>query len=342
MHVDDASPRYARDVNEAARHLLAGGLVAFPTETVYGLGADASQPAAVARIFEVKRRPKDHPLIVHLARIDDVERWSASFPPFAQRLADLFWPGPLTLVLPRASHVSDAVTGGRGTVALRMPAHPSALALIERLRTERGDALGGVAAPSANRFGAVSPTTAAHVVSDLAGEDVLVLDGGPCEIGLESTIVDSSSPAGPAILRVGGLPRETIEEALGASVPLATEGAARAPGMLAAHYAPRARVLTTTAPALQATVASARARAHRVGLWSTREVDGAERYVPRPRDEREAARTLYATLRSFDEAGCDVVVVELPDAKGLSAAIVDRLVRASRAVSAEQTERPRA
>jgi L-threonylcarbamoyladenylate synthase len=323
------------DVEAGAEALARGGLVAFPTETVYGLGADASQPEAVARIFAVKGRPPTHPLIVHLASAADLDAWARAVPPFARRLADLFMPGPLTLILPRAEHVSDVVTGGRDTVGLRVPAHPLALALIRGLSRRSGRAA-GVAAPSANRFGSVSPTTADHVRADLAGEDVALLDGGPCSVGVESTIVDCASPESPCILRLGGLPREELEAALGAPVPLATEGPARAPGMLAAHYAPRARVIATSREHLAEVCAAERARGARVASLGSRICEGAEVCVVTGDDDRSLARTLYATLRELDARGVDVIVVELPEARGLGAAIADRLRRAARAGQAEE------
>jgi L-threonylcarbamoyladenylate synthase len=323
------------DVARAAASLARGGLVAFPTETVYGLGADASQPQAVAKIFAVKGRPTSHPLIVHLATVEGLARWARTIPPFAQRLADVLMPGPLTLILPRAAHVSDAVTGGRDTVGLRVPAHPMARALIEALETLRPSAdagpCAGLAAPSANRFGSVSPTTAAHVHEDLAGEDVAVLDGGPCEVGLESTIVDCASDGGPAILRVGGVPRETIEDVLGASVPLATEGPSRAPGMMAAHYAPRARVVVATEPVFVDEVARAMATGRRVASLGPPTGLGVAIERVTPADPREHARSLYATLRALDAEGAEIIVVALPPAHGLGLAIADRLTRASRA-----------
>jgi L-threonylcarbamoyladenylate synthase len=318
------------EVEVGAEQLAEGGLVVFPTETVYGLGADASQPDAVKRIFAVKGRPTDHPLIVHLASPAHLEAWAREVPPFARRLADLFMPGPLTLILPRAMHVSDAVTGGRDTVGLRVPAHAVALALIEALSRRTGRAA-GIAAPSANRFGSVSPTTAEHVRADLAGEDVGLIEGGPCTIGVESTIVDCASGGGATILRVGGLPREALEAALDAPVPLATDGPSRAPGMLAAHYAPRARVIARAPDELAEACRAARARGERVAAWSTAAPGEVDVHVPAPRDDGERARTLYATLRALDARGIDTIVVELPEPRGLGAAIADRLERAARA-----------
>jgi L-threonylcarbamoyladenylate synthase len=326
---------YAVDIARASTVLARGGLVAFPTETVYGLGADASQPEAVAKIFAVKGRPSSHPLIVHLATVVGLSDWARSIPPFAQRLADVLMPGPLTLILPRAAHVSDAVTGGRDTVGLRVPAHPMARALLEALETLRPGADGGlragIAAPSANRFGSVSPTSAEHVHGDLAGEDVAVLDGGPCEVGLESTIVDCASEHGPSILRVGGVTREAIEDVLGASVPLATDGPSRAPGMMAAHYAPRARVIVADESFFADEVARALATGRRVAsLGPATGLAGAMERIA-PKEPREHARALYATLRALDAEGAEVIVVALPSAHGLGLAVADRLTRASRA-----------
>ena len=323
------------DVARAATVLAHGGLVALPTETVYGLGADASQPDAVGRIFAVKGRPTSHPLIVHLASVEAMSTWARTIPPFARRLADVLMPGPLTLILPRATHVSDAVTGGRDTVGLRVPAHPMARALVEALETLRGPLArperAGIAAPSANRFGSVSPTTAEHVHHDLAGEDVAVLDGGPCEIGLESTIVDCASEGGPAILRVGGVARETIEDVLGAPVAIATEGPSRAPGMMTAHYAPRARVIVAAEAVFAEEVARASATGRRVAsIGPARGLGAALERTTSP-DPRERARTLYATLRELDAEGAEIIVVALPPAHGLGLAIADRLTRASRA-----------
>jgi len=221
------------DVERAAATIRAGGLVAIPTETVYGLAADATNPEAVRRIFEVKGRPADHPLIVHLAAADQLDAWAATVPIAARVLIDAGWPGPLTVIVPRASAVHDVVTGGLDTVALRVPAHPMALELLERVTV-------GLAAPSANRFGAVSPTTAEHVLGDLGdrldpARDV-ILDGGACPIGVESTIVDCA--AVPAqILRAGGVPVEDVRRLLAGGVADAS-GPSRASGMLASHYAP--------------------------------------------------------------------------------------------------------
>lgn len=312
------------DVETAASLLRAGALVAIPTETVYGLGADAEQPAAVARIFAAKGRPSSHPLIVHLPSADALdEGWAAEVPPAARRLADVLWPGPLTLILRRGPRALDAVTGGLSTVGLRVPAHPLARALLERFG-------GGIAAPSANRFGSVSPTTAEHVHRDLGDRIDAVLDGGPCEIGIESTIVDVSTGV-PRILRPGAITREMLEEILGAPVLAAGEDAPRAPGMLASHYAPRAKVHAVAGDELEARARALVAQHGRIALLAPRELaiamPGLE-VIEVPADPAERARTLYASLRAIDERGLEHAIVVLPEERGLGVAIADRLKKA--------------
>ncbi|TNF37501.1 MAG: threonylcarbamoyl-AMP synthase, partial [Deltaproteobacteria bacterium] len=221
-------------VAEAVKVLERGGLVAVPTETVYGLAADASQPEAVLRIFLAKGRPADHPLIVHLPGASALSRWAAEVPPAAVALADAFWPGPLTMILPKADWVDPCVTGGRDSIGLRVPSHPMTLALLRAFD-------GGLAAPSANRFGHVSPTTAEHVREDLGDRVDLILDGGPCPVGIESTIIDLSEDV-PAILRLGAVTRDDLSEVLGRDVRVALDGPVKAPGQLASHYAPCAEV----------------------------------------------------------------------------------------------------
>lgn len=290
------------DADEAARILRAGGIVAVPTETVYGLAAVASDPVAVRRVFAAKGRPVDHPLIVHLASAADLGDWAATVPPAAAALAAAFWPGPLTLVLPRQAGVPDEVTGGLDTVGLRVPAHPLTRALIA--------ATGGLAAPSANRFGRVSPTEAAHVSAEL-GPALPVLDGGPCAVGVESTIVDLAGPA-PALLRPGGVPVEAIEAVLGA--PLGV-GVRRAPGGLPSHYAPRTALLLSSD--VEADAAAARARGLRVAV------------LPAPSDPAQHARGLYAALRALDAEGVDLLVAGVAAEAGLGRAVNDRLRRAA-------------
>ncbi|HEX5828377.1 MAG TPA: L-threonylcarbamoyladenylate synthase [Candidatus Limnocylindrales bacterium] len=312
-------------IDEAVAILRAGGLVAFPTETVYGLGADAANPAAVARIFAAKGRPADHPLIVHLAGAGGIDAWAVDVPPLARALAAACWPGPLTLVLRRAPHVPDAVTGGLPTVGLRVPAHPVALALLRAFA-------GGIAAPSANRFGTVSPTTAEHVRASLGDAVDLVLDGGPATVGVESTIVDLSGDD-PAILRPGGLPRERLEAIAGVRLPVrgtVEDAGVRAPGMLASHYAPDARLLLVRPEEQAARAAALRDRGEVVGVLAfpgSPAVEGAVR-VDLGADEEEAARRLYAAIRQLD-ATCDVILAWPPEERGLGLAIADRLRRAA-------------
>jgi L-threonylcarbamoyladenylate synthase len=308
-------------VAEAARILRAGGLVAFPTETVYGLGADASSATAVGSIFAAKGRPAGHPLIVHLGSIDVVDQWAAHLDSRARLLAERFWPGPLTLVVPRAGQVPDIVTGGRPTVGLRVPDHPVALELLQAFG-------GGVAAPSANRFGHVSPTTPQHVLRDLAGRIDLVVDGGPCSVGLESTIVEVLD--GPVtLLRPGGLSVERLEEALGEPVADGRQGDSRAPGMLESHYAPAATVEVTDRDAVQHRIAELGSRP--IGVLSAGRVEvpaGVFRWQLPP-DADGFANRLYAVLREADVMGVEHVLVVPPGEGSLSSAIVDRLHKAS-------------
>lgn len=307
------------ELDEAVARLARGELVAIPTETVYGLAARADDAKAVAAIFEAKGRPTGHPLIVHLGEGGALEAWARELTPSARRLADVLWPGPLTLVVRRSARALDQVTGGLDTVALRVPRHPLAREVIRRVGAP-------LAAPSANVFGHVSPTTAMHVLTEPFARDVAVLDGGPCEIGLESTIVDVTGVV-PVLLRPGGVPRETIEEILGAEIADGREGPARAPGMLAAHYAPRARVVAVRDRAeAEALVAAATGMVAWIGAAP---IDSAL-FVAAAADPAARARELYASLRALDARGVSMVVVELPAETGLGLAIADRLRRASR------------
>ena len=290
----------AADLAKAVSLLQRGDLVAFPTETVYGLGADARSPAAVRKIFKAKGRPADHPLIVHLADGDDLLDWGQPNTA-ALALADAFWPGPLTLVMRRQPTVTDVVTGGRNTVGVRVPRHPVAQALLR----DSGCAVG---APSANRFGRVSPTRAAHVLEELP--EVFVLDGGPCAVGVESTIVDVSAEH-PALLRPGGVPVEAIEAVVG---PLGRSDTV-APGTLAAHYAPRTRLELSEEPEVRAAVLRSRGLRVSVLEEGTLEV---------------RARRLYAELRRLDSEGTDVLLARPAPEHGLGRAINDRLARAVR------------
>jgi L-threonylcarbamoyladenylate synthase len=315
------------DISRAAAVLAGGGLVAFPTETVYGLGADAASDAAVGRIFAAKGRPASHPLIVHLADGAPLDDWAVDIPDAARRLARAVWPGPLTLILRKGPRASAAATGGAATVGLRVPAHPVAQALLRAFG-------GGIAAPSANRFGAVSPTTADHVARDLGDGDAIdyLLDGGPCEVGVESTIVDLSRGRA-VLLRPGGLAREQIEPITG---PLAAPDAEApaAPGTLASHYAPRAEVIAALPDEVPAAVTAAYGRGARVAVLAPGSAFAAWPALPvhahrLPDDAAGMARALYAALRDLDAAGIDVVIAALPPAAGLGEAVGDRLRRAA-------------
>jgi len=313
-------------IAEAARVLRAGGLVAFPTETVYGLGADALSAEAVARIYAAKGRPADNPLIVHVGDPEEVWRVAREVPPLARRLMERFWPGPLTLVLPRSPVVPLATTGGLDTVAVRMPSHPVALALVREAGTP-------VAAPSANRSGRPSPTRAEHVLEDLGEAVDLVLDGGPCPVGVESTVVDVTGPV-PVVLRPGGLPREAIEEALGRSVQVEAgpELARRSPGTRYRHYAPSAPLVIASADELAALVSGLLSQGKSVGLLAMHD--------PGIRHERLRARIvegglrayaheLFDALRALDREGCQVIVAEAVEERGLGLAVMDRPCRAA-------------
>ncbi len=314
--------RLGADIAHAASVLAGGGLVAFPTETVYGLGADATSATAVARIYAAKGRPFDHPVIVHLASADQLGAWASDVSDAARALAARFWPGPLTLIAKRAPHVLDAVTGGAPTVGLRVPDHPMARALLMKFGR-------GVAAPSANRFGSISATTATHVVTDLGDLVDYILDGGACPIGVESTIIDVSTDR-PALLRPGGVPREAIEAFLGR--PLAARSSVPAPGTLPSHYAPVARVVAVAPGDLGGACALAPGP---VGALATAAViaradlPSTIRVIELPEDPAAMAHELYAALRLLDSIGVATIVAVVPDAVGLGEAIADRLQRAA-------------
>jgi L-threonylcarbamoyladenylate synthase len=305
---------------DGAANLLAGGLVAFPTETVYGLGADACNANAVARIYSVKGRPADHPLIVHVASMDGLGDWADDVPGYSISLARDFWPGPMTLVVKRSELAGDFVTGGQDTVGVRVPNHPVALGLLEAFERAGGK---GVAAPSANRFGNVSPTTA-QAVSDELGDYLAdsdqILDGGPCDVGVESTIIDCTGDV-PKILRPGAITVRMIAESTGLEVVgVVEESAIRVSGSLEAHYAPAATVVLDQSPvAGQGFIAMADVVAN-VGVVR----------LAAPKTNEEFARVLYSALRAADEQGLETVVVEQPAGDGIAVAIRDRLKRASR------------
>jgi L-threonylcarbamoyladenylate synthase len=321
-------------IARAAATLRSGELVAFPTETVYGLGADATRPDAVRRVFAAKGRPAEHPLIVHLASAAEVDDWAREVPLGARKLAAAFWPGPLTLILPRARGVPDAVTGGQDSVGLRVPAHPVAHALLVAFGS-------GVAAPSANRFGRISPTTARHVADDLGGAVALILDGGASTVGIESTIVAFAGDE-PVLLRPGAIAVADLARVLG-HAPRAPDAAApRASGTLASHYAPRTPARLVTARALGSALAVLAARgAHGTsGVGRDAVAVLARTFVrPRnfrggwiraPRDASAYAHDLYANLRALDAANAGRILVETVPRTAAWLAVRDRLVRATR------------
>jgi len=320
------------EIARAAAILRAGGLVAFPTETVYGLGADASNPDAVAKIFAAKGRPQDHPLIVHLAGAELLSQWASEIPPVAHKLAAAFWPGPLTLILKRAAGVPDCVTGGQDTVGLRIPGHPIALELLNAFAGEAGGRhFSGLAAPSANRFGRISPTSAEHVRAELGDAVDAVLDGGECEVGIESTIVDLSRGRA-VLLRPGQITPAQIAAIIGAEVAAPDAGAPRAPGVLESHYAPRTPLHLVLAAELPARLAALRGK--KIAVLARAEAPSGLKDIywqAAPRAVAEYAHELYASLRRLDDLACDVMLVEAPpDVPGWQG-VNDRLRRAASA-----------
>ena len=304
---------------DAAANLLSGNLVAFPTETVYGLGADACNKEAVAKIYAAKGRPADHPLIVHVASMDALGDWAGEVPEYAISLARDFWPGPMTLVVHRAAIAADFITGGQETVGIRVPSHPVALALLEAFSQIGGK---GIAAPSANRFGSVSPTTAQAVEDELSeylAEADLILDGGPCAVGVESTIIDCTGEV-PRILRPGGITAEMIEQSTALEVSSSAGSQIRVSGSLESHYSPRAIVLLDQIP-----IAGQ-------GFIAMADVASGEGVIrlAKPTTHEEFAQVLYAALRAADEKGLSTVVVHQPLGTGIAIAIRDRLMRAAK------------
>lgn len=323
-----------QSINQAARTVQSGELVAFPTETVYGLGADASSDAAVAKIFAAKGRPADHPLIVHIADAAQVMDYASSLPPFADRLIKAFWPGPLTVILPRRPGVAAAAAGGQDSIGLRCPAHPVAQALLQAC-LQRQPPIWGLAAPSANKFGRISPTTAAHVASEF-GADLLVLDGGACAVGIESTIIDCTRGV-PVLLRPGAITRDDIARVCGQR-PLSKEELSahtpRASGTLLAHYAPNAKVRLMGTEQLRSALqllgreAPALAVYHRSPL--TRPAPGiALRAMPH--NALAAAQQLFSDLRDLDALGVPLIWVEAPPESADWEGVRDRLERAAAA-----------
>ena len=319
-------------IAEAARRIHDGELVAFPTETVYGLGADAFNDAAVAKIFAAKGRPANHPLIVHVADASQVAAYASSVPAFAARLMQAFWPGPLTVILPRKEGIAVAAAGGQNSIGLRCPSHPVALAFLKAC-LESG--ISGVAGPSANRFGRVSPTTAAHVRSEF-DDNLLILDGGSCEVGIESSIVDCTRGR-PVLLRPGVLRLAQLEAACGEAVlapeDIQSEAAApRASGMLESHYAPNAKVRLMDAKAIQTALDMLGKDAANIAIYArsiVRIQSEKVRYRRMPDDALATAQQLFAVLRDFDAHGVKLIWVEnLPDA-GEWDGVRDRLKRAA-------------
>jgi L-threonylcarbamoyladenylate synthase len=302
----------------AAEHLKAGSLVAFPTETVYGLGADATNPNAVARIYKAKGRPADHPLIVHIGEMQDIAEWSNEIPDYAIALARSFWPGPMTLILKRSSLAKDFITGGQETVGLRVPDHVIALALLNEFKKIGGK---GIAAPSANRFGHVSPTTSAAVTAELSEhleENDLILDGGPSQVGVESTIIDCTGEL-PKILRPGAITEEMITGVTGLVIADSVSDI-RVSGSLENHYSPAAKVVLDIAP---------ESGDGFIALANIETPAGVVRLAS-PQNNEEFARLLYTALRSADQQELARVVVAQPAGDDISVAIRDRLLRASR------------
>ncbi|MEO8740505.1 MAG: L-threonylcarbamoyladenylate synthase [Casimicrobiaceae bacterium] len=312
----------------AAQALRDGTLVAFPTETVYGLGADARNPDALRRLFAAKRRPAEHPVIVHVASKSAVMRWARALPEYAELLADAFWPGPLTLILPRADDVADQVTGGQRSVGVRIPAHPLAQALLTAFAERGGD---GIAAPSANRFGRISATTAQHVADDF-GEDVaLIVDGGPCAHGLESTIVDCTRVE-PALLRPGAISIAEITRVLGKPPSAPSEQSPRASGTLARHYAPQTRSRLLARDALDDALAHLRRPGAHIAVLahSIAQPPAFEgTWFDAPTESALYAHQLYSNLRALDARAADEIWIETPPDGPDWIAINDRLRRAT-------------
>jgi L-threonylcarbamoyladenylate synthase len=306
-----------QDVRRAAEILRAGGLVAFPTETVYGLGADASSAAAVARLYAAKGRPAAHPVIVHFADSASAFEWAREVPEAARNLAAKFWPGPLTLILNRSDKAKDFVTGGQDSVGLRVPSHPVAQELLRAFG-------GGVAAPSANRFGSISATTAAHVRAEMKVD--LVLDGGASEVGIESTILDVSG-AGVVLLRPGRISPEDIEKQLHIKIKTSPSAAPRHSGGLERHYSPKTPAVLVPAHALDAEIAK-RGAAVAVLAFS-RPDERVDYWIRMPREPKAYAQRLYAALRELDAAGCTEMLIETPPDTPEWVAVTDRLARAT-------------
>ena len=309
-------------INNAAAALIKGDLVAFPTETVYGLGADATNKDAISRIYKVKGRPVGHPLIVHISSLSNLDKWARDIPEYAVKLARAFWPGPMTLILPRTDLAKDFITGGQDNVGIRIPSHTMALALLKEFEDQGGL---GVAAPSANKFGAVSPTTASAVeveLADFLSKNDQILDGGPCKVGVESTIINCTQVK-PSILRPGAVTKEMIEDVLGKTIDLNTSNSEsvqiKAAGLLESHYAPTAKVFLTGSPTLGDGF---------IALESYETPAGAVR-IAAPKTNEEYAQVLYEAFRSADIKGLEQVFVIPPTGDGIAVAINDRLAKSA-------------
>ncbi|MCI2809263.1 L-threonylcarbamoyladenylate synthase [Eoetvoesiella caeni] len=336
---DDAAS--AAEIERAAGRLIAGGLVAFPTETVYGLGGDAENPQAIERIYAAKGRPSNHPVIVHLAPQADIGYWVRSVPPQARLLIDAFWPGPLTLILPRAAHIPSAVSGGQDSIGLRCPSHPVAQALLREFARRKPNGQGGVAAPSANKFGQVSPTRAEHVRAEfpeLLGDELQVLEGGQSEVGIESTILDLSrleQGVGPVLLRPGHVSAVQLAQVLGMEIAGADAAAPRVSGSLKAHYAPRTPLLLLAREQLlgqaeQAARAGQRVAAVLFNVAGLPVVEGVD-WVAAASDPKVYASELYALLRRLDRGGYNCILLEQPPQGAAWLAVNDRIGRAAAA-----------
>jgi L-threonylcarbamoyladenylate synthase len=312
----------ATAIKDLADALIKGDLVAFPTETVYGLGADATNKDAITRIYKVKGRPVGHPLIVHISSLANLDKWARDIPEYAVNLARTFWPGPMTLILPRTDLAKDFITGGQDNVGIRIPSHTIALALLKEFESQGGL---GVAAPSANRFGAVSPTTASAVeveLSDFLSKNDQILDGGPCLVGVESTIINCTQNK-PSILRPGAVTKEMIEDTLGVTIDLNTSNSKsiqiKAAGLLESHYAPNAKVLLTGSPTLGDGF---------IALDSFTTPAGAVR-IAAPKTNEEYAQVLYEAFRLADFKGLERIFVIPPTGDGIAVAINDRLAKSA-------------
>ncbi len=319
------TPLNQQDLNKASEIILAGGLVAFPTETVYGLGADATNPVAVSKIFEVKGRPVNHPLIVHLASVDQINAWAIDVPDAAWILAEQIWPGPLTMILKRHPSVRDEVTGGQETVGLRIPGHPLALALLNKIGI-------GLAAPSANRFGRISPTRAEHVRLDLGSSVDFILDGGACKVGLESTIIDLSRGQ-PVLLRPGTLSISVIQNVLSRAVQLPDGKVQRVSGALESHYAPIKPLLCFPSDQIVERTNELHLQGKKVSVMSDSrlkpDIKSVSLWINAPQNADSYAQLLYSNLRALEQSDCDFIVVQEVLKTGDWLAISDRLTKAA-------------